>query len=137
MRSSFGRLPWPTLAERREGSLSKARLSEIPRLYIKIDKVVWDHTHAVGKPFKGDLRQIVWEGLDVDTKGMVLQKGFGNFDYKALCEEIRERFDLLAPTDVVLAQTNDMVMGTSSFEPTLNLAAIYDPDMPETAQATE
>ena len=66
-----------------------------------------------------------------------MQKGFGNFGYKALCEEFLERFDLLAPRDVVLARSNDVVSGTSSFEPTSSLKARNDQDTPETPQPTE
>ena len=55
---------------------------------MKIDKAVWEYKRAVGKPFTGDLRQMLWEGLDVGTKSMIMQNGFQSFDYKALCSEI-------------------------------------------------
>ena len=44
----------------------------------------------------------MWEGLDVETKSMIMQKGLHNFDYKLLRAEILARADLLAPRDVVL-----------------------------------
>ena len=78
------------------------------------------------------MRQILCEGLDVETKSMVMQKGFMNFDYKLLCSEILARADLLAPRDVVLSQSNDVIMGTSSLEPTLSLATDNAQEKPET-----
>ena len=89
---------------------------------MKIVKAAWEYKRAVRKPFKGALRQILWEGLDVETKSMIMQKGFMNFDYTSLCAEILARADLLALRDVALSRSNDVIMGTSSLEPTLSLA---------------
>ena len=70
---------------------------------MKIDKAVWEYKRAVGKPFKGDLRQMLREGFDVETKRMIMQKGFYNFDYKLLYAEIIARADLLAPRNDVFS----------------------------------
>ena len=40
-----------------------------------------------------------WEALDIDTKGMAIQRGFENYDDEKPCKEIRECFDLLASRD--------------------------------------
>ena len=52
-----------------------------------------------------------------------MQKELENFTYKTLCSEILTRAELLAPRDVVLSRSNDVVMGTSSLEPTMSLQA--------------
>ena len=106
------------ISREKDGRLILCRnIKESKELYVKINKAVWEYKRAVGKPFKGDLRQILWEGLDVETKSMIMQEGLHNFDYKALCAEIPARADLLAQRDVVLSRSNDVVIGTSSLEP--------------------
>ena len=103
---------------------------ESKELYVKIDKSAWEYKRAAGKPCTGDLRQVLWEALDVETKRMIMQKGLENFTYKTLCSEILTRAELLARRDVVLSRSNDVVMGTSSLGPTMNLQADGTPLMP-------
>ena len=52
-------------------------IKESKELHVKIDKSVWEYKRAVGKPFTGDLRQVSWEALGVQTKSMIMQKGSG------------------------------------------------------------
>ena len=61
---------------------------------------------------------------------MIMQRGFHNFNYKALCAEMLARADLLAPRNVVLSRSNDVVMGTSSLEPTMSLQVDGSPLVP-------
>ena len=68
---------------------------------------------------------------------MVMQTGFEKYDYGLLCKEVRERCDLLAPRDVVLSRSKGVVMGTSSLEQKLQLAALNDQDTSKAPQATE
>ena len=59
-------------------------------------------------------KQILWETLDIDTKSTIMQKAFGKYDYGLLSKESRERCDLQASRDTVLAWSSDVVMGMSS-----------------------
>ena len=48
-------------------------------LYVKIDKSVWEYKRAVWKPATGDLRQVLREALDVETKSIIMQNGAREF----------------------------------------------------------
>ena len=54
---------------------------EYKELCVNLDKGAWEYKSAIGKLFKGDSRQILWEGLDVETKSMIMQKGFMNVNH--------------------------------------------------------
>ena len=61
---------------------------------------------------------------------MIMQKWLENFTYKTLCSEILTRAEVLDPRDVVLSRSNDVVMGSSSFEPTMSLQVDGSPLLP-------
>ena len=105
--------------------------------YIKVfdDAIVQFQRNAGEKPDMKYLKMLLWQVCDVDTKLVLMQKGFDSpdKDYWMMCKEIKTRNDFYHPGQLVLAKSGsaDVEMGISSFEmPDAGLMAAGPPIEP-------
>ena len=84
-----------------------------------IDAIVQFQRNAGEKPDMKYLNMLLWQVCDVDTKLILMQKGFDSpdKDYWMMCKEIKTRNDFYNPGQLILAKSGsaDVEMGISSF----------------------